>query len=201
MAERLNGAEEIERQLSTNLTTDYQYDLFKEYLDKQVETPKIKKLKDKINKRIEEIQQRIVEDNGSWLHTTRKALTVRVGSNLSSERIIEAGVVGGIQDWTNIVQFYINDIPTPGTARPNYVYSPMTLPHGTGESINVMKHLTIPGRTWKNGLKSGKLRIEFDRGQALIPPDSKSCKSLLNHVTDSVWKAGQRPLCGRDRFE
>ncbi|KAF8789918.1 putative RNA-directed DNA polymerase like protein [Argiope bruennichi] len=97
-----------------------------------------------------------------------RLFTVRVGSNLSSERIIEAGVVQGSKIGPILFNIYVNDIPSPRNCQTQLcLFADDTAIMSTGESINVMKHLNDYLDELGKWLIRWKVKVNTDKCQAV----------------------------------
>ncbi|KAF8785633.1 putative RNA-directed DNA polymerase like protein [Argiope bruennichi] len=116
--------------------------------------------------------------------------TVRVGSNLSSERIIEAGVVQGSKIGPILFNVYINDIPSRRNCQTQLcLFADDTAIMSTGESINIMKHLNEYLDDLGKWLIRWKVKVNTDKCQPVYftrkrntpdPPPIKLFRRRIN---------------------
>ncbi|GBM80737.1 hypothetical protein AVEN_6146-1 [Araneus ventricosus] len=97
-----------------------------------------------------------------------RRFAVRVGSNLSSERAIAAGVVQGSKVGPKMFNIYINDIPSPRNCSIRLcLFAVDTAITSTGASNNITKDLNSYLDLLGKWMIKWKIKINTDKCQAV----------------------------------
>ncbi|GBN19032.1 putative RNA-directed DNA polymerase from transposon X-element [Araneus ventricosus] len=97
-----------------------------------------------------------------------RLFTVRVGSNLSSERVIRAGVVQGTKVGPILFNIFVNDIPSPRNCQTQLcLFADDTAVMSTGTSQTIMEDLNTYLTQLGKWLIQCKIKVNTDKCQAV----------------------------------
>ncbi|GBN59115.1 hypothetical protein AVEN_31455-1 [Araneus ventricosus] len=124
-----------------------------------------------------------------------RRFAVRVGSNLSSGRAIDAGIVQGSNNELILFNIYVNGIPSPRNCQTRLcLFVDDTVVMSTGETNDVTaehnKYLQQLGKlliTWKIKVKADKCQAEYFTTFRKIPDPPKLYRRAINWSKETKY--------------